>query len=207
MGYWKNYFNDLICQCAPDNGFAQDAIENALQTDPTLQVTGQLEIDARKVMAKYDHIMESYRRKLKPGGMSALVAEADQIQPITYPVRPVNGGPLNKAPAKAGRWFYEPKYNGWRAMIHAPTGRMFNRHGRAFSIAQEFAKAVALLQQSPFVWFDCEALERRHAIGQSALRVFDYISLEGEAYLHRKQSLAHALAVHDYQVQPRSDVA
>jgi len=37
--------------------------------------------------------------------------------------------------------------------------------------------------------------------------VFDYISLAGEAYLHRKQRLAHALTVHDYQVQPRSDAA
>jgi len=37
--------------------------------------------------------------------------------------------------------------------------------------------------------------------------VFDYISLAGEAYVRRKQNLAHALAVHDYQVQPRSDAA
>ena len=37
--------------------------------------------------------------------------------------------------------------------------------------------------------------------------MFDYISLAGEAYVRRKQNLAHALAVHDYQVQPRSDAA
>ena len=64
MGFWKHYFNDLICECAPDNGFAQDAIEDALKTDPTLQVSGQFEADVQKVMAEYDAMMESYRRKL-----------------------------------------------------------------------------------------------------------------------------------------------
>ena len=29
MGFWKQYFNDLLCECAPENGFAQDAIETA----------------------------------------------------------------------------------------------------------------------------------------------------------------------------------
>src|SRR6266566_1203358 len=54
---------------------------------------------------------------------------------------------------------------------------------------------------------DCEALERRRTIGQGTLLVFDYISPASEAYLRRKQSLAHALAVHDYPVSPRSDAA
>jgi hypothetical protein len=63
MGFWKHYFNDLICQCAPDNVFAQEAIEDALKTDLTLQITGELEADVRKGMAKYDGIIEKYRRK------------------------------------------------------------------------------------------------------------------------------------------------
>jgi hypothetical protein len=89
---------------------------------------------------------------------------------------------------------------------------MFNRHGQRLSIQQEFGCALAILRglqlnngAGVVEWFDCEALERRHAIGQGALLVFDYISLAGEAYLHRKQSLAHALAVHDCRVQPHSD--
>jgi len=65
------------------------------------------------------------------------------MKPITYPARPINGGPLDKAHAKHGEWFYEPKYNGWRALVHVPTGTMFNRHGQRLSIQQEFAKALA----------------------------------------------------------------
>ncbi len=43
------------------------------------------------------------------------------VQPVTYPARPINGGPLELAPPNPGRWCYEPKYNGWRALVHAPT--------------------------------------------------------------------------------------
>jgi hypothetical protein len=91
---------------------------------------------------------------------------------------------------------------------------MFNRHGQQLSIQREFGCALAILcglhlniGAEVVEWFDCEALERRHAIGQGALLVFDYISLSGEAFLHRKQRLTHALAVHDCRVQPRSDAA
>jgi hypothetical protein len=80
------------------------------------------------------------------------------------------------------------------------------------SIQKEFASALALLRDvhlnngaEAVEWFDCEALERRHTIGQGTLLVFDYISLKGEAYLHRKQSLAHVLAMHNYRVQPCSN--
>jgi hypothetical protein len=47
------------------------------------------------------------------------------ITPITYPARPINGGPLPNARPKQGVWYYEPKYNGWRALVHIPTGTMF----------------------------------------------------------------------------------
>jgi ATP-dependent DNA ligase len=121
---------------------------------------------------------------------------------------------LDHALPKSGQWHYEPKYNGWRALIHAPSGTVFNRHGQRLSIQQEFGCALAILRglhlnnsAEVVEWFDYEGLERRHAIGQGALLVFDYISLAGEGYLHRKQRLAHTLAVHDYQVQPRSDAA
>ena len=95
------------------------------------------------------------------------------MNPITYPARPINGGSLNKARPKPGQWFYEPKYNGWRALIHVPTGTMFNRQLQRLSIAKEFAVALDKLKQTHFEWLDCEALERRHDIGRGSLIVLD----------------------------------
>ena len=64
------------------------------------------------------------------------------VRPPTYPARPINGGGLELAPPKPGQWRYEPKYNGWRALVHAPTGSMFNRYGQPLSIAAEFGRAL-----------------------------------------------------------------
>ena len=97
---------------------------------------------------------------------------------ITYPARPVNGGPLPLALPNDGEWFYEPKYNGWRALVHVPTGTMFERHGKLLTIAAEFADALAILGKhrgpaaalingAPLEWLDCEALERRHTPSRS----------------------------------------
>ena len=134
------------------------------------------------------------------------------LRPCTYPARPVNGGPLERALPKSGQWHYEPKYNGWRALVHAPTGTMFNRYGQRLTIQREFSAALAALRALRLgngagivEWYDCEALERRHALGRGALLVFDYIG--SDPYLRRKQRLAEGLAVHDYAVPPRSDCA
>jgi hypothetical protein len=108
---------------------------------------------------------------------------------LTYPARPLNGGPLETAPPKAGRWCYEPKYNGWRALVHVPTGTMFNRHGARLSISPEFTGALALLRRSPFEWLDCEALERRHSIGRGTLVVLDYVA-PPTPYLARRELLS-----------------
>jgi len=101
------------------------------------------------------------------------------MNPITYPARPINGGPFRKARTKPGEWFYEPKYNGWRALVHIPTGSMFNRRGEQLSIAAEFADALDILHRvldaNAFKWADCEALERRHNIGQGTLMLLDVI--------------------------------
>lgn len=100
--------------------------------------------------------------------------------PPTYPARPVNGGPLPLAPVKRGGWAFEPKLNGWRALIHVPSGTMFNRHGQRLSIAAAFTPALHRLRQlfpdgHPIVWLDCEALERRHTLGQGTLFILDFI--------------------------------
>src|SRR2546427_3445359 len=134
------------------------------------------------------------------------------LRPCTYPARPLNGGPLDRALPKSGQWHYEPKYNGWRALVHAPTGTMFNRYGQRLTIQREFSTALAALRAlrlsngaGVVEWYDCEALERRHALGRGTLLVFDYIGRE--PYLRRKQRLAEGLAVHDYAVPPRPDCA
>jgi ATP-dependent DNA ligase len=130
----------------------------------------------------------------------------------TYPARPLNGGALERALPKPGEWHYEPKYNGWRALVHGPSGTMFNRYGQRLSIQGEFSAALATLRtlrlSSGAVeveWWDCEALARRHALGRGTLLVFDYIGEGGETYVKRKENLARRLTVHDPGVPPRAD--
>lgn len=94
----------------------------------------------------------------------------------SYPARPINGGPLERARPKAGHWTYEPKLNGWRALVHAPTGRMWNRHGERLSIEDCFKPVLDMLAKAHVPeWLDCEALERRLNLGRGSLVVFDYI--------------------------------
>jgi hypothetical protein len=53
--------------------------------------------------------------------MSAPRPEA--VRPLTYPARPINGGPLEWAPPKPGPWCYEPKYNAGVRWSMRPRGR------------------------------------------------------------------------------------
>ncbi len=50
--------------------------------------------------------------------------------------------------------------------------------------------------------FDCEALCRRHRLGQATLLVFDYISPSSEALRQRKELLAQSFPAHDYAQPP-----
>jgi hypothetical protein len=134
------------------------------------------------------------------------------VRPPSYPARPINGGRLELAPPKPGQWCYEPKYNGWRVLVHAPTGLMFNRYAQPLSIAAEFACALQYLRKivlraggTAVEWFDCEALDRRHALGRGTLMVFDYLSASGQLWPQRKEILAQALAGHDYRQVPRPE--
>ena len=132
------------------------------------------------------------------------------VRPPSYPARPINGGRLELALPKPGQWRYEPRYNGWRALVHAPTGLMFNRYGQLLSIAAEFSSALQSLRKTALVsggmaveWFDCEALDRRHALGRGTLLVFDYLLARAfEPWETRKQILAQALPGHDYRQVP-----
>jgi hypothetical protein len=99
---------------------------------------------------------------------------ADCMKPITYPARPINGGPFGLVSRKAVQ-LWSPKLNGWRALLHAPTRSIFNRHGEELSIAGEFTEALEHLSRSSVEWLDCEALERRHDIGRGCLIILDAV--------------------------------
>lgn len=116
---------------------------------------------------------------------------------ITYPARPVQGGRLELAPPKRGLWYAEPKLNGWRALIHAPTGTMWNRHGSLLTIADCFRPALDQLRalgNRGVVWADCEALERRHNLGRGTLVVLDAVPVAvSPNYLERRAMLESLL--------------
>jgi ATP-dependent DNA ligase len=119
------------------------------------------------------------------------IASKSQVTPITFPARPVNGGRLELAPAKRGEWGIEPKLNGWRVAVHAPTMTAFTRHGERLSITREFAAALRTLRGIgdcyEIDWFDCEGLERRHGIGRGTLMVLD--AMIPGAYRDRRRDL------------------
>src|ERR1041385_8150163 len=96
------------------------------------------------------------------------------MKSITYPARPLNGGRFGLV-AKKPIHLWSAKLNGWRALIHTPTGTMFNRQGEELTIASEFAEALNDLSRSSIEWLDCEALERRHNIGRGTLIILDAV--------------------------------
>ena len=143
------------------------------------------------------------------GAISTLGAgETRQISPIneqnggvpsliSYPARPLQGGKLDRAPKKIGLWYAQPKYNGWRAVVHCPSGTMWNRHGGRLSIAHEFDAALRELKklsERGLVWADCEAMERRHKVGRRSLIVLDWIAdSESPTYEERRAFLESLL--------------
>jgi ATP-dependent DNA ligase len=114
----------------------------------------------------------------------------------SYPARPINGGPLDRARPKSGHWTYEPKLNGWRALVHAPSGQMWNRHGERLSIEDCFKPVLDILAQANVPeWLDCEALERRLNLGRGSLVVFDYIPTGADRITPYDQRKARLLTV------------
>ena len=97
-------------------------------------------------------------------------------------------------------------------MVHAPTRSMFNRYGQPLSIAGEFGRALERLRAAvvrvngrAVEWFDCEALDRRHALGRGTLLVFDYLTVggvAGEPWRQRKELLAQSFPEHDCREAP-----
>ena len=115
---------------------------------------------------------------------------------ISYPARPIQGGKLERAPEKTGLWFAEPKYNGWRALVHCPSGAMWNRHGGRLSISGEFGAALRELRnlsERGLVWADCEAMGRRHKIGCGTLIVLDWIAEDGSSVYEERRKFLEGL--------------
>ena len=115
---------------------------------------------------------------------------------ITYPARPIQGGRLELTPPKRGLWYAEPKLNGWRALIHTPTGTMWNRQGSLLTIADCFRPALAALAKLAtrgLVWADCEALERRHNLGRGTLVVLDVVPESGTPCYEQRRAMLETI--------------
>lgn len=121
------------------------------------------------------------------------VKEAEEAF-ITYPARPTTGCPVGSAvwrqtgvpTTETSDRIYSAKYNGWRVLLHVPTGVCFNRKLKPLSIADEFEDAITLIQGrikavenvlTGYEWLDCEGLERRHGIGRGTLIALDVPSM------------------------------
>jgi len=81
MGMTKNYLNNLLCACAPTNGFAQDAIEHAIIQGRIL-LTMNLEADVRAIMARYDDLIEDYRNTLNENQQALWASYQPMIQKL-----------------------------------------------------------------------------------------------------------------------------
>jgi len=141
-----------------------------------------------------------------PSYKQIMIPTAATPTPIlpTYPARPISGGPLTEEATRhrSAGWLYEPKVNGWRALLHCPSGALFNRHGERLSIEREFApvlEAARTITDPALTWLDCEAFERRHPLGRGSLVVLDAPLVPGgldERFLH------FTSALHDKVCQP-----
>jgi len=122
---------------------------------------------------------------------------------LTYPARPKNGGRFDLA-IKANayndpeHWRVEPKYNGWRALVHVRSGFLFNRHGYPLSISPD-PSVLSAIQGMPFEWLDIELLRNRHAVGKGTVIVLDWPVTEA-SYESRRDFLGmlfDVLSIHD----------
>ncbi len=131
-------------------------------------------------------------QEVREGAVKTTILPPEVLSCYFYPPRPVNGGRLDLALPKNGVNWYEPKVNGWRALVHAPTGAMFNRLGERLTIESQFKRSLEIIKSichsSRYTpdWFDVEALERRHNIGRGTLIVLDLCDPK-RTYVERRE--------------------
>jgi ATP-dependent DNA ligase len=102
------------------------------------------------------------------------------MNPPTFPARPMNGGPLDRAREKPEpeAWFYEPKINGWRVLIDVKNKKMWTRYNRPSSVEHKYAavleRIAAQFSGDEVTWLDGEILgQRASSIGRGSLVIFD----------------------------------
>ncbi|OHD24599.1 MAG: hypothetical protein A2Y38_01365 [Spirochaetes bacterium GWB1_59_5] len=74
----SNYLNTLICACAPENRFAQDAIEWATLSGHVTLCYDDPAADVRQIMAHYDSIILGYRAMQNQANEASL----ESLQPL-----------------------------------------------------------------------------------------------------------------------------
>lgn len=123
--------------------------------------------------------------------------------PPTFPARPMRG---QRWPSDNADCSVEPKYDGWRAIVHTPSGTMWNRHLERLSIEGEFSESLRLASELDAEWLDVEALSRRHAMAKGSLIVLDTLDCAIEAtYLQRRVRVEQMGRVLDWCEIPRTD--
>jgi hypothetical protein len=117
-------------------------------------------------------------------------------KPIQLPPAPIDGGPLELAPAKVGEWVWQPKlFDDWRAIVHVQSRTVWNAHGLRSSINAKVRAALDTLTvpAMPWIgdtWLDVGLLENRSDLMRGCIVIFDLISPYGEAdYLTRRKWL------------------
>jgi hypothetical protein len=57
----KDHLIKLLCTCAPEDGFTQDAIEYAILFNQ-IPITGDFDTDVKQIMSQYDAILANFRK-------------------------------------------------------------------------------------------------------------------------------------------------
>jgi ATP-dependent DNA ligase len=126
-----------------------------------------------------------------------------------YPLRPFSAGCADDFDSfivpSLKAWAWEPKYNGWRVVVHAPTGTAFCRRGLRMSAEEEFREAMKTIKDVGDLlgceWFDCEGLSRRHAQSKGSLLILDVMDLAGD-YTTRRSYIEALVSVHSEIEKP-----
>jgi len=140
-----------------------------------------------------------------------------------FPQRPASGGHFRGQLGLTPQLF-SLKYNGWMGLLHLPTKQMWNRHGKKLSIENDFSAAIEQLYGDRYAydgmpmsdgakkceWLVCEALQRRHHLGQGSLFVIDYMptgkfSDEDWSFAMRQEWLSNWIEIHPPWVKPTPD--